>query len=304
MKRISACKAVSTSFLVDLGDIAINVAVMIITGSVVMLAEALEGGADLVASSLLLIGLKISKKRKNRTHPFGYGKALFSWTLISAMVMLIFGAGLSTWFGLKRFLHPEPIEYISLAYVALCISIITNGYSFTISSRRLLEKQHWSKLLTVFLKSVHVETKNTFILDFTGTAAALLGFVSLILYQVTGWQHFDGLGGMLIGLVAGFSSIVLIWGVKSFLIGQRAPLKIEKQIRQAALQVKGVAAVAALDTMYIGSERLLVHLDVDLSGSDSIHNVEILLESIRQHVMKEVPIIYSIHIEPRSSAKE
>ena len=54
MKRISAGKAVTTSFLVDLGDIILNAIVMTITGSVVMLAEALEGGSDLVASGLLL----------------------------------------------------------------------------------------------------------------------------------------------------------------------------------------------------------------------------------------------------------
>src|SRR5688500_20340918 len=86
MKRISAKKTVTTSFFVDLGDIIINVIVMIITGSVVMLAEALEGGSDLFASGALLIGLRISKRRADKKHPFGYGKALFSWTLISAII--------------------------------------------------------------------------------------------------------------------------------------------------------------------------------------------------------------------------
>ena len=83
MKKISAKKTVITSFLVDLWDIVMNVIVMIITGSVVMLAEAVEGASDLVASGALLIGLRISKRRANKQHPFGYGKALFSWTLIS-----------------------------------------------------------------------------------------------------------------------------------------------------------------------------------------------------------------------------
>ena len=50
MSKISSKRAILTSFLVDLGDIALNVTVMIITGSVVLLAEALEGGSDLVAS--------------------------------------------------------------------------------------------------------------------------------------------------------------------------------------------------------------------------------------------------------------
>src|SRR5688572_31108969 len=106
-KRISSGKAVWTSFLVDLGDILLNVIVMVATGSVVMLAEAFEGLSDLAASGLLLIGLRISKRRPNKKHPFGFGKSLFFWTLISAIVMLIFGAGLSVYFGVQRFLRSE-----------------------------------------------------------------------------------------------------------------------------------------------------------------------------------------------------
>ena len=106
MGKISSKRAVVTSFLVDLGDIALNVTAMIVTGSVVLLAEALEGGSDLVASGLLFVGLRISNKRANKKHPFGFGKALFSWTMLSAFVMLVFGAGLSFYFGLQRFLVP------------------------------------------------------------------------------------------------------------------------------------------------------------------------------------------------------
>src|SRR5688500_3193862 len=173
MKHISAKRTIMTSFLVDGIDIGLNVSMMIVTGSVVLLAEALEGGSDMLASGLLWIGLGISKRRPDKSHAFGFGKALFSWTLLSAMIMLVFGAGLSFYFGLKRFLEPHAIEYIGLAYLALSISIITNGYALSIATRRLLHKQPLKKLWHVFINSTHVETKNTFILDLTGTSAAV-----------------------------------------------------------------------------------------------------------------------------------
>src|SRR5687767_4101918 len=189
---------------------------MIITGSVVLLAEALEGASDLVASGLLLVGLRISNNRANKKHPFGFGKALFSWTLLSALVMLIFGAGLSFYFGLQRFLVPQDISHIGLAFGTLCISIVTNGYGVSVSARRLLGSRPLKELKDIFISSTKVETKNTLILDMTGASAAAMGLISLILFQATGYKGFDGLGGMLMGIIIAILSIVLIWGVKDY----------------------------------------------------------------------------------------
>src|SRR5687767_9241997 len=299
-KRISSGKTVWTSFLVDLGDIILNVIVMLATGSVVMLAEAFEGLSDLVASGLLLIGLRISKRRPNKKHPFGFGKALFFWTLISAIVMLIFGAGLSVYFGVQRYLHPEEIEKIFLAYGALCISIMTNGYALSLSTRRLLEKEKLTKIFRIFLATTHVETKNTFILDLTGTASAIMGLISLVLYQLAKIQYFDAVGAILIGVLIAVSSVMLIWGVKDYLTGKTASADTEENIRKAVLEVEEVAEIIDLETMYIGSEKLLVHLDikVQLANREDLGQT---VERIKEHVRKKVPIVYSIQIETRTS---
>ena len=295
-KKISSGKTVWTSFLVDLGDIILNVIVMIATGSVVMLAEAFEGLSDLVASGLLLIGLRSSKRRPNKKHPFGFGKSLFFWTLISAIVMFIFGGGLSVYFGVQRFLHPEEIKKIGFAYGALCISILTNGYALSLSARRLLEKEKLSKLFRIFLTTTHVETKNTFILDFTGTASAITGLISLLLYQLADIQYFDAIGAILIGLLIAVSSLLLIWGVKDYLVGKTASADTEKNIRKAILKVKGVIKITAIETMYIGSEKILVHLDIDVALSDQ-EDLGELVEKVKEHVRKQVPIVYSIQVE-------
>jgi len=272
---------------------------MVATGSVVMLAEAFEGLSDLAASGLLLIGLRISKRRPNKKHPFGFGKSLFFWTLISAIVMLIFGAGLSVYFGVQRFLHPEDIKKIHLAYGALCISIMTNGYALSLSTRRLLDKEKLTKIFRIFLATTHVETKNTFILDLTGTASAIFGLISLVLYQLAQIQIFDAIGAILIGILIAVSSLVLIWGVKDYLVGKTASADTEKSIRKAILKVNEVTEIIGLDTMYIGSEKLLVHLDVNIELTDQ-EDLKRTVERIKEHVRKEVPLVYSIQVETRN----
>ena len=297
MSKISSKRTILTSFVVDLGDIALNVTAMIITGSVVLLAEALEGGSDLVASGLLFVGLRISNRRANKKHPFGFGKALFSWTLLSAVVMLVFGAGLSFYFGLQRFLVPEDIRHIGLAFGTLCISIVTNGYGVSVSARRLLGSRPLKDLKDILMSSTKVETKNTFILDLTGASAAAMGLISLLLFEATGYQGFDGLGGMLMGIIIAVSSIALMWGVKGYLAGKSASAEIEKQIRDVVLEVKQVKNVLELATMYLGSHKLLLHLDIEVGNSTTAKELGEIVEVLKERIKHEVPIVSTIQIE-------
>jgi divalent metal cation (Fe/Co/Zn/Cd) transporter len=211
--------------------------------------------------------------------------------------MLVFGAGLSFYFGLKRFLEPEDISHIALAYGTLCISIVTNGYGVSVSVRRLLDGRPLNEFKHMLISSTHVETKNTFILDTTGTSAAVMGLIALILYQGTGYKGFDGLGGMLMGVIIAVASISLIWGVKGYLAGKSAAPEIEKQIRDAALEFKQVENVLELATMYIGSQKLLLHLDIEVSRSTTAKELGEVVEALKVRIKEKIPIVSTIQIE-------
>jgi cation diffusion facilitator family transporter len=299
MSHISAKRSIKTSFLVDIIDIGINLTMMIMTGSVVLLAEALAGCSDLLATSLLLVGLKSSRRRKNKEHPFGFGKELFTWSLISAIGMMVVGAGLAFYFGLDRFIHPHEIKHIGLAYAALLFAIGTNSYSLSVSTRRLLGKSPLRSLFRTFIQSTHVETKNTFILDLCGTSAAMIGMISLLIYQFTGLKHFDGAGSMMMALLMALASGLLIYGVKDFLTGKRASPQIEKEIEQKALEIDEVLEVIGMDTMHVGTDKIIVNLDVLLDKNLSMTQMEKIISTLKAHVLKEVPTIQSIHVASR-----
>lgn len=204
-KKISARRAVLTSFFVDALDIALNSVVMSLTGSVVMLAELFQGAADLISSGFLLVGLRRPRKE------------IYFWTILSALSMLLLASTLSFYFGLQRFLKPEAIENIVLAYAALLFAASSNGYAFYVSVIRILDGRKLSKLARTFASSSLIMTKNTFVLDLMGMSAALVGFIALILYQLTGEQRFDGLGAMGIGVVLAFLSVDLILDIRKMM---------------------------------------------------------------------------------------
>jgi cation diffusion facilitator family transporter len=296
-KKISELRVITTSFWVDLLDVVLNLSIAILTGSVVMLSEFFQGLADLTAAGFLLVGYKRSKKRADKLHPFGYGKEIYFWTLISALVMMAITASASFYVGLNRFLNPQEITHIGFGYGALIIALATNGYALSLSSRRLMRDTPFKLLFRTFLDSTDVSTKNAFVLDLMGATAAGSGLVSLVLYQWLGETRFDGVGAMFIGVTTAALALVLIFGVKEFLIGRRAAPEIEKQIRAAVLSVPQVKEILDLQTMHLGPGKLLVNIDVHVRDKLTTDKLETIIDKIKKRVQEDVPSVQYVQVE-------
>lgn len=295
---VSAKRVIITSFLVDFLDFLFSTVVAILSGSVVMLAQALEGGADLVSSGLLIFGLNRSLRHPDKNHPFGHGRELYFWTLISALFTLSVSATLSFYFGWKRFLNPHPISDLFLANLVLLVTVLTNGYALFLSIRRLVGKNTQS-LGYAFFTSPLIETRATFVLDLMGTLASILGLSALLIYGVTGDLRFDGLGAMAIGVTLGIMAFFLILGVRDLLVGKSASPEIEAKIKKAALSVRMVKSITRLRTNHIGSDQMLVELSISLRSDLITGQIEEIIGRVKQKIRTSVKAAAFIQIELR-----
>ncbi len=293
---VSARRAVVTSFLVDFLDLSSSLIIAWISGSVVMLAQALEGGADLVSSGLLIFGLNRSLRHPDKNHPFGHGRELYFWTLISALFTFSISATLSFYIGWKRFLYPSHIHNLFLANLILLITVVTNGYALIISMQRLTGKKHES-LGQAFFTSPLIETRTTFVLDLMGTLASLLGLAALLVYGFTGDIRFDGLGAMAIGATLALMAFFLILGVRDLLVGRSVSPEIEKKIIKAALSLKDVKSVTRLRTNHIGPDQILVELSISLDRDLITSEIEDIIIEIKQKIRQSVKEADFIQIE-------
>ena len=296
-KKITARRVIITSFVVDLLDIILSFSLAVISGSVIMVTQVLEAIADLTASGFLLIGLRRSMRKEDKTHPFGYGREIYFWTLLSALLMFGLTSTLSFYFGWKRFISPEEIHNINLALLVLVITFFTNFYAFFLSFRRLLRRRPAKHIVQIFYRSSLVETKTTFILDLMGTSASFLGVIALGIYVLSGDLRFDGIGAMAIGISLGFASIFLLLGIRDLLIGKSASEETEKKIIDAALEVEEVKGVLDLKTLHVGPERLLVNLEVHMQQRLSTRELEKLIDKVKESIQKEVPTVKYLQVE-------
>jgi cation diffusion facilitator family transporter len=283
--------------LVGVSDVLINILIYIFSGSVVMLSQALQGGADLFTSGFLVLGIKRSKKPSDRRHPFGYGRELYFWTFLSSLTIFTVTSGTAFHSGYKRFLMPEPIEHLLLVILALAIGIVTNGYSMSLSFKRLLGGKPLTSIVKIFLNSALIETKTTFILDLMGTIAPILGLISVSLYIITGYRGFDGIGAMAVGMTLAVLAFFIVKGAKDLLVGQAASAEVEEKIWRVTKKDPNVRDILDLRTLHIGNERLLINMELHLSDELTTDEIEVLVDKIEKEIKDEIPSATNIQIE-------
>lgn len=294
---ITISRVVLVSFLVDITDVLVSVTIAIITGSITMFAQSLQGITDVLSSGFLYIGNKNSKKLPNKMHPYGFGRETYFWALMSGIVTIIFTATLSVFFGYKRFIEPEVVEHINWAFFALILSVFTNGYSAIISLKRLMHGKKKNKFIETFLNTPLIEVKTSFVLDSMGTVASIFGLLALSIYQITGNLRFDGLGAILTGVsLAVFSSFIIV-GAKDLIIGRSASEETIEKIRNNVLSYESVNEILGLRTLIIGSNKLLVDLEINVKKDLTAIEIEHLIDKIENKIRNNLERSVSIQIE-------
>jgi cation diffusion facilitator family transporter len=291
--------------LVDVVDIVTNTFVAIISGSAVMLVEALAGLADCFAMFLLLIGNKRSQKRATQLHPFGHGKEQYFWATLAGFVILIITATISFAFGWHAFKNPEAVNYIGLTWAVLTLAVVTNGYAFLQAARKLLNGRPWRQLMKSFGQSWDVASKTALVLDAMGTVSAMIGLTSLVLYGITGRHTLDGIGAMIMAVAMALFAILLLIGVRSLITGQSVPSKTQEKLKQAILSVPEVHEVVRLQTMIMGQDSLLANVDVNFKNDLDTDEIEKAIERIKRSVNDTFPHqSVQVNVEPTKPAPE
>jgi cation diffusion facilitator family transporter len=193
-----------------------------LTGSGAMLAETLHSFADCGNQLLLLLGIRQSKKPADPKHPLGYGRAMYFWSFIVALLLFFGGGVFSAYEGIHKLRHPEVVGDITVALIILGLSICLEGWS-TIGNVKAMNARRGKTPFFRYLK----ETKDSdLIVVFGENSAAVLGlFLAggfIIVSKLTNDGRWDAAGSLSIGVVLIGVAIFLAREVKSLLIGEGA----------------------------------------------------------------------------------
>src|SRR3954468_17052230 len=112
-----------------------KIAAALISGSSAMLSEAFHSIVDTGNEALLLYGMRRSRRRPDAEHPFGYGRELYFWSFIVALLLFGLGCVASVIQGITHIRHPRPVEHPAAIYTVLALSALFDGATWLIALR-------------------------------------------------------------------------------------------------------------------------------------------------------------------------
>jgi cation diffusion facilitator family transporter len=299
------------SRIVVYGAIAGNVAIAVtkfivagVSGSAAMLSEAIHSTVDTGNDVLLLVGLKLSERKPNAAHPFGYGRELYFWSLIVAVLVFGLGGGMSIYEGLLHMRHPEPLKDPTWNYIVLAASMVFEGISFAIGVREVWRNRGRQG----FFQALHTSKDPSTFTVVAEDSAALVGLVmaAIGIYASHRFNRpdLDGAASVAIGILLAGVAIVLIYETRGLLIGEGITADTAHAIRRMALADEAVKAVGYPLSMYLGPEEVLLTLDVEFDASLSADEISASVRRLESSIRKQYERIRRIYIESNPGAVE
>ncbi len=262
----------------------------LITGSASMLAEAAHSWADTGNQILLFIADKRSRRPADPSHPLGYGREAYVWSLMAAFGLFTAGAIVSIWNGISKLTasSEEDVSY-TWAYVVLGIAFVFEGISFAQAYRqtkreaREVERdviQHALKTSDPTLRAVFAE-------DSAALTGLVIAATGVFLHQVTDQPVWDAVGSILVGLLLGVVAIVLINQNRRFITGQESDERLRNLTVKRLKELPDVSRVAYLRLEFVGPRQALLVASVDLAGEQPESRVAYRLRELEHELEEE-----------------
>lgn len=253
------------------------------SGSIAVLAEAIQSTLDIALSLAALWTLKLAAKPPDEDHPYGHGKAEL---LLSAfqMVLVILTAAVIAWQAALHLHNPQTIQP-GWGLGAMVYAVVANS------------------LVIVYLKRMAKQTSSA-ALDgeaehLRGDVFASLGIVvGLLAYVATGWKQLDPIIAIVFTLLGAFFAIKQLRKVLHPLMDGALPPEELARIEQVLKEHPHSRGYHLVRTRQAGLLRIVslhVMLDDHLSFVEA-HDIAEQIESELSNVLGGA--LVTVHYEP------
>jgi cation diffusion facilitator family transporter len=293
-------QAVLIAIVADVAIAAGKLTAFFFTGSSAMLAETVHSFVDAGNGSLLVLGTRLGRKPADASHPFGYGKELYFWTLLVALFIFLAGGGASIVEGILHILHPHPIAHVAWSYATLAIAACFESFSLWVGINEFRKAEG----VNPSWRAIHnSKDPATFTVIFEDTAALIgltAAFLGILLEQMLHWPLADGIASVVIGTTLMCVAFLLIMESKALIIGEGADPTTLNTIHTLTQQQAGVRRAGYPMTMYFGPQNILLTMNIRFEQALTRDQIEQTVDAIETAIRNRFPLIRHIYLEAES----
>lgn len=255
----------------------------ILSGSVSIVADALNNLSDASSNIVSVLGFKLASKPADPEHPYGHGRFEYLSGLVVAVLVLMIGVELVK-SSIDKVLNPSPVEFSLALVVVLAGSMAVKLWMAHLN--RVLGERIKSETLLATAQ----DSKNDVIATGAVLACAIIAYVAGI--ELDAWV------GLAVGLYIGWSGIELIRGTVNPLLGQAPDPELVAHIRSKIMSYPGVLGTHDLMVHDYGPGRQFASAHVEMAAETDPMESHDTLDNIEQAFKDDDGLIVTLHYDP------
>lgn len=245
-----------------------------VTGSGAMLAEAVHSLADCGNQLLLLLGMKRSKRPPTADYPLGYGKEIYFWSFLVAVMLFSVGGMFSLYEGWHKLHASQPLSYPWIAIAVLTFGIIAESVSMRACVLEVNKARGELSLWQWFRESRQAELVVIFGEDLAALMGLVVALLAIAATMVTGNPIYDALGTLAIGVLLIIVAVYVAVEIKAMLIGQSVEPAQREAIRKFITERPEISRVFSLITLQLGND-IMVAVQAEMADPEASTAVSI-----------------------------
>lgn len=294
----ASVRAVTLALAANGGIAVSKFGVFLLTGSSSLLTESIHSGADCANQVLLFVGLRQGNRPPGPRHPLGHGQAAFVASFLVALLLFTVGGLYSLVEGIHKIRHPEQPHHLLWALVLLVFALGLEGWSLRGALQAAAPERRGRTLLRYLRQSSRTELVVVLAEDIAALLGLAFALVAVLLTMATGNGVWDGVGSVAIGLLLIAVAAFVGAEVTSLLMNEAPPLALRAAIRAAVDADPTVDCVLNQVTVIVGSERLMVALQVRFREQPSGHDLVAAINALERSLKTQFPQIQHLFVEP------
>jgi len=269
----------------------------VLTGSGSMMAETIHSLADCCNQLLLLLGIKHAKRPPSQDYPLGFGKAVYFWSFIVALILFSMGGLYSIYEGIHKLHHPKPLNYALVAVGVLLFSIIAESVSMWGCLREVNKERRGRSLRQWFRETRQSDLLVVFGEDLAALIGLSFALFAVTLTIITGNPAYDAIGSILIGALLVVIALLIGVEVQALLIGQSIEPEQRAQMLDFLQQRDEIDHVFNLLTLQLGND-VMVAVKAKMVPMDSAESLMQAINRCEADLKQAFPYVLWSFFEP------